>query len=692
MSDKRLAELSRAVGLNIEWQDAAKKTQHVTPEAQRALLEAMGYPAQTSQQIVESLATLRDRHRSRCYGPLLTVEQGQPLDLTGRFKAGSPFRLIEEDSQRHEGRLDAHARLPGWHMPGYHHLEVGNEQLTVAVCPPACPDVATLSGGRDRHLWGLAVQLYALRRQGDGGVGDTEALEHLVRSAAQAGADAMALSPVHAMFSALPDHYSPYSPSSRLFFNVLHASPGCIMGEHAQSQALKVSGLEQEFKRLEALELIDWPAAGTARLRILHQLYRSFGDGGKEHLLTPDFDSFCSAGGEALRDHCRFEALHAFQLARGQSGDWRDWPESLHDPRHAEVERFAREHAEEVRFHAFCQWLIARCLKRAQDAATGAGMRIGLIADLAVGAEPTGSQAWSRQAEFLPALAVGAPPDLINRAGQNWGITAFSPEGLRQHGFRAYLEMLRANLAHVGGLRIDHAMGLQRLWLIPQGAPPEAGAYLDYPCTDLLRLLCLEATRHQALIIGEDLGTVPPGFSEDLARRNILGMRVLYFEQHQKGFRPLAQWSDEALATSTTHDLPSIIGWLEGRDIQQRLDSGHIDEHRAQDDLAQREEDRQALAETLQAEGLLREDEQRPARLLDACVEFLGLTPAPLVLLPLEDILGHPEQPNLPGPGDRHPNWRRRWPVSVDRLLREPQAITRLRLLDSSRQAAGTQP
>ncbi|HTN30871.1 MAG TPA: 4-alpha-glucanotransferase [Pseudomonas sp.] len=691
MSDKRLAELSKAVGLNTEWQDAAKQKLRVSPEAQRALLEAMGYPAQTSQQILESLATLKDRHRSRCYGPLLTVEQGQLLDLAGRFKPGSAFRLTEEGAQAHEGRLDTQARLPAWQQPGYHRLEIGDEQLTVAVCPPACPDVASLAGGEDRHLWGLAVQLYALRRQGDGGLGDTEALEHLVRSAAQAGADALALSPVHAMFSALPEHYSPYSPSSRLFFNVLHASPGCILGEHAQSQVLKLSDLEAELARLEALELIDWPAVGNTRLRILRELYRGFGGGGKENLLTPDFNSFCAVGGEALRDHCRFEALQAFQRAHGQSGDWRDWSESLRDPRHGEVERFAREHGEEVRFHAFCQWLIARCLKRAQDAAIGAGMRIGLIADLAVGAESTGSQAWSRQEEFLPALAVGAPPDLINRAGQNWGITAFSPEGLRQHGFRAYVEMLRANLAHVGGLRIDHAMGMQRLWLIPQGAPPEAGAYLDYPCADLLRLLCLEATRHRALIIGEDLGTVPPGFSEDLARRNILGMRVLYFEQHQEGFRPLAQWSDEALATSTTHDLPSIIGWLEGRDIEQRLASGHIDAQRARDDLAQREADRRALVEALCVEGLLRDGEEDPARLLDACVAFLGRTPAPLVLLPLEDVLGHPEQPNLPGPGDHHPNWRRRWPVSVDRLLREPQAMARLRLLDSSRQA-GSRP
>lgn len=685
MSDKRLAELARAVGISLEWQDAAKRQQTVSPEAQRALLEAMGYPVQTSEQIMESLATFKEHQRNQGAGPLLIVEQGQPLNLANHFAPDTAFQLTEEEGQRHSGRLDAQGNLPGWQTPGYHRLEIGDHELTVAVCPPACPDVPTLTHGRNRYIWGLAVQLYSLRRRGDGGLGDTEALEHLVRHAAQAGADALALSPVHAMFSALPEHYSPYSPSSRLFFNILYASPGCIMGEHAQAHACKSAELAAEYARLEALELVDWPAVGHARMQNLRQLYQSFGSHGKEHLLTPDFDSFCAAGGEALRDHCRFEALQAFQLARGRSSDWRDWPESLRDPHHAEVAQFARAQAEEVRFYAFTQWLIARCLKRAQDAATGAGMSIGLIADLAVGAEPTGSQAWSRQEEFLPSLAVGAPPDLINRGGQNWGITAFSPEGLREHGFRAYREMLRANLAHMGGLRIDHAMGLQRLWVIPQGAPPAEGAYLNYPCTDLLRLLCLEATRHQALIIGEDLGTVPPGFSEDLARRNILGMRVLYFEQEQHGFRPLAQWSDEALATSTTHDLPSIIGWLEGHDIDQRLDSGYIDEETARQDKIQRGIDREALGETLRAEGLLPAGTDDPTDLLDACVEFLGRTPAPLVLLPLEDALGEVEQPNLPGPNTLHPNWRRRWPLDVDHLLRDPEATRRLRLLDSSR-------
>ncbi|HCL75914.1 MAG TPA: 4-alpha-glucanotransferase, partial [Pseudomonas sp.] len=234
---------------------------------------------------------------------------------------------------------------------------------------------------------------------------------------------------------------------------------------------------------------------------------------------------------------------------------WRQWPERYRTPENPAVQRFAEENADEVSFYAFCQWLIARGLERAQAAARGAGMAIGLISDLAVGADGGGSQAWSRQDEVLAALSVGAPPDILNRNGQSWGIAAFSPWGLKAHGYRAFIEMLRANLAHAGGMRIDHVMGLMRLWVTPVGAGPEHGAYLNYPFDDMLRLLTLEAWRHNAVILGEDLGTVPEGLREKLVARRILGMRVLLFERDGNArFRPTSEWSSDALATTTTHD------------------------------------------------------------------------------------------------------------------------------------------
>ncbi|MCF4991850.1 4-alpha-glucanotransferase, partial [Pseudomonas gessardii] len=319
------------------------------------------------------------------------------------------------------------------------------------------------------------------------------------------------------------------------------------------------------------------------------------------------------------------------------------------------------------------------------------GMGIGLIADLAVGADGAGSQAWSRQDELLADLTVGAPPDILNRTGQGWGISAFSPEGLKRNGFRAFIEMLRANFAHAGGLRIDHVMGLQRLWVIPRGASPRQGAYLYYPVDDLLRLLALESSRHQAIVLGEDLGTVPEGLREKLSARAMLGMRVLLFEQDHGGrFTPILDWPDNALATTSTHDLPTLNGWWHHRDIEWNVQLGLIDtptveqwsEHRQRERAALR----QALSQDPQNFGAALRNETDA--LLDASVRYLGHTRAPLVLLPLEDALGTLEQANLPGTLDTHPNWRRRLPGDATHLLDDDNAARRLELLAVARQQA----
>lgn len=683
MSDALLAELAGAVGISIDWTDANGRPQRVSPEAQRRLLEALGYPAQSPQQIQGSLAELQSNNGAVATAPLLTLELNESIHLQGH-RPDAAYKLIREDGETLSGRLDGESRLPGLDLPGYHQLEIDDRRLTLAVAPPACRSVEELCG--TRRAWGLTTQLYSLRRTGDGGLGDTRALEDLARHAANLGADALAISPVHAMFSASRDHYSPYSPSSRLFFNVLHAAPSNLLGSDAVKRAIATCGLQEEMARLEKNDLIDWPAVSEARHRLLAQLYRDFRE--SDGSLLGDFTNFCDEGGDALLQHCRFEALHGHMLRIGESGDWRNWPESLRNPRNQAVIRFATDYADEVGLHAFGQWLIARSLESAQTVATGAGMGIGLIADLAVGADCAGSQAWTRQDELLQEVTVGAPPDILNRSGQNWGVSAFSPEGLRRHGFRAFIEMLRANLAHAGGIRIDHVMGLQRLWVIPQGGEPQDGAYLRYPLTDLLRLLTLESHRNRALVIGEDLGTVPEGLREELARRNILGMRVLLFEQHDGRFVAPQHWPGDALATTTTHDLPSIKGWLAGNDIDWRLRAGHTRSEHEADDRAGRQRERTALLDALSEHGKLQGSREDADAALQAGIEYIGATPAPLVLLPLEDAVGDDQQPNLPGPGNDHPNWRRRHVLPVRELLETEATLLRLtRLADARREA-----
>ncbi|MGE8064733.1 4-alpha-glucanotransferase [Pseudomonas sp. NPDC089569] len=684
MSDAQLEILASRAGLAVDWIDANGRPQKVAPAVLRNVLTGLGHPAGSAQEIDASLLQLQQAQQNRQLPPLLTVDAGVGLDLGHYFEPQTPCEIHLEDGSRLQLNLDNDAMLPGLIPVGYQHVSIDGQTFTLAVAPARCYSVGDATQTPTPRAWGLSVQLYALRRAGDGGFGDTQALEELARVAGERGAEALAISPLHAMFASDAQRYSPYSPSSRLFLNSLYCAPGTILGEHAMRIAIEATDLAVELQRLEALPLIDWPLAADAKHRLMQALYEGFMQG--EHPLRADFASFRHAGGEALENHCRFEAIQEMRLARDESLDWRQWPEQWRNPRSAALAAFAEENAGRIGFFAFCQWLISRCLERAQAAARGSGMSIGLIADLAVGADGGGSQAWSRQDELLASLTVGAPPDILNRAGQGWGISAFSPEGLVRNGFRAFIEMLRANFAHAGGLRIDHVMGLQRLWVIPNGAPPTDGAYLYYPVDDLLRLLTLESHRHQAIVLGEDLGTVPDGLREKLIARSMLGMRVLLFEQDNTHFKPILEWPDNALATTSTHDLPTLDGWWHGRDIDWNARLGLIDANGEIEWRHHREREREGLRRALSQDPQnFREESHETDQVLDASVRFLGHTRAPLVLLPLEDALGIEQQANLPGTIDTHPNWSRRLPGYSEALLDDPDAARRLELLACAR-------
>ena len=466
--------------------------------------------------------------------------------------------------------------------PGYHTLVINEQRVTLAVAPSRCYTVAdawrTLHDGAAAQtppLWGIAAQLYGLRRTGDGGIGDYTALAQMATESAKRGAHALAVSPTHAMFSAEPNRFSPYSPSSRLWLNVTHIDPAAVFGADAARAALDAAQATEAWSALEDLPLIDWPNAVVLKLKVLRALYENFCTQERAHD-TPralEFHGFCERAGRALEDHARFEALQAVQLAQeGGNGHWRNWPEALRDPRSPEVEAFAEAHRHEVDFHLFLQWLAAKGLSHAQHAASDAGMAVGLIADLAVGCDSAGSHAWSYRDDMLQGISVGAPPDLFNQAGQAWGLTTFSPRAMRTQGFSAFIDMLRAAFAHAGGIRIDHILGLRRLWLVPEGESARNGAYLRYPLEDLLRLIALESWRHRAIVIGEDLGTVPPGFRERLDEHGLAGIRVLWFEGAEggRGFKPPHAWDRNAVGTTTTHDLPTVAGWWRGSDITWR--------------------------------------------------------------------------------------------------------------------------
>ncbi len=457
-----LHALAAAAGIEIGWRDVNGVEHKSSDDSLRAVLAALGIPAGSDSAIRASGETLR-RETGATMPPLVTADLGRQIPLPG---VPGPYRLVLETGEIIDG-MAIHDEprgvlLPAVHVPGYHRLEFGDAASTIAVAPPRAYTLA--DAGQGRKLWGLAVQLYALRRAGDGGIGDFAALADFVTRAAGRGADAVAISPVHAQFSSDVTRFGPYAPSNRAALNVLHV---------AEDTAVRDVGSSW----------IDWPGAAAAKLQNLRRAFEDFHD-------HEALQAFRRQAGLGLERHAIFEALTA-SLAEhnAQALDWRQWPAAYQDPDNAAVARFVQDNGREVSFHAYLQYRADQGLVAAQAAAKAAGMKIGLIADLAVGTDHAGSHSWSRQQEVLRGLELGAPPDLINREGQSWGITAFSPRGLRNSGFSAFIDMLRHALRHAGGVRIDHIMGLARLWVIPHGFGAQQGAYLRLPVDDLMRLV-----------------------------------------------------------------------------------------------------------------------------------------------------------------------------------------------------------
>mgnify|MGYP001024772672 FL=1 len=684
--DDRLALLAEQAGVDVYWRDALDRPQSTPADTLRAVLHALDLPADNADDVEASLQRIEQERSGRQPPRLITADAGERFILPV-VPRGRVWKLLADDGTLvSEGQLPSgEGQLDAPSLPGYYTLFVDEEEVTLAVAPPRTFGIGDISAAR--RPWGMAVQMSGLRRPGDGGIGDFTALEVCAKAAAEKGADALAISPLHALFAAAPERYSPYAPSSRLFLNGLYIDPVRTSSEQTVRAVIDTHNLRQELAELEWLELIDWPRAARARMTILRSLFES---ASVDLAHSERFGAFRREQGEPLERHARFEALHADFSAHGRPGGWQGWPTAFHDPASREVAAFTREHSREVAFHAWLQWLAKRGLEGAQKAARDAGMAIGLIADLAVGADSGGSHAWAHQGEVLKGLSVGAPPDALNRLGQDWGLTTFSPRGLRETGFRGFIGMLRAALAHAGGVRIDHVLGLKRLWMVPHGAGATEGAYVRYPLGDMLRLIALESHLHRAIVIGEDLGTVPADFRQAIGDKGVLGIRVLWFERAADGgFVSPHEWSEKAMATTSTHDVPTVAGWWSGRDVEWRKKTGLDDP--AVDEPAQRERDRALLWSALYASGSAWNEEPLPAPddispVVVAAARHVALAPAPLAIYPVEDILGLHEQPNLPGPTDAiHPNWRRRMPDSSSRLFDGPIAHAVCDVIDKTR-------
>ncbi|MFZ1742577.1 MAG: 4-alpha-glucanotransferase [Pontixanthobacter sp.] len=646
--------LAQAAGIARNWRDVDGREHVTTDDALTAILDALGHETGTSRQVKRSLAQLAKRDEA--LPPMLVTEIGVPTSLCVKADFAE---ITGEDGVTQKVAIE-NGELAPISAPGYYDLAVDQQTVRLAVAPRQCP----LPSPHTRRMCGASLQIPALRGLHPSAFGGFGELADAAKALAHRGCDAIAINPVHAMFPGAGEDYSPYSPSSRIFLNAAMADPALL-------------GL-QGYAPTFAEGLIDWQAALPQRLIELRAIIAKLDADTRARIASDN-----AKEGSALRRHALFDALDCHLRPSGAKG-WRDWPAKFHNPDGAAVKRFAKANADEVEFHLFAQWLAREGLAAAQGTARDAGMDIGLITDLAVGVHLAGSDTWAMRDAMLNGLTIGAPPDPLGPSGQNWCITGFSPQGLRAGGYQPFIEMIRSALRSAGGLRIDHAFGLARLWVIPEGEDSSRGAYLTYPFLDLVRLVTLEAHRAAALIIAEDLGTSPSGFTQAVTDRNMLGMRVLWFERAaDEGFIGAQDYPAGSVAMTGTHDTPTVAGWWAGHDLDwaDRLGRlpGGVDRAKAEE---VRDWDRGLLWSTMTG-GSDRPAPENTAPAVDAAIGHIARSGSVLAIAPLEDVLGEEEQPNLPGTTHEHPNWQRRFNKPIEQLLYQTPADRRLRTLSA---------
>lgn len=530
-------------------------------------------------------------------------------------------------------------------------LSAGKASAPQVDYPPSPAQPMRCWQGDGRRLWALAVQLYAVRSNRNWGHGDFTDLARLIDIAGAVGASAIGLNPLHALFPDRPSQASPYAPNSRLYLNPLYIDVDAI----PEFPGAAAAGLSDDLAKLREGDLIDYDGVARAKLHGLQLAYEQFAKKAAKNRRA-DFETYRAEEGETLLRFACFEVLRRMHAPK----PWWDWPEPWKNPERATLDEFRRKQLSACEFQEFIQWVADRQLKACMDAAKMQGMPIGLYIDLAVGIDPAGADAWSRQDAVVSAVSIGAPPDELNRAGQNWGLAPFNPLTLAKDDFAPLRQLMHAAMRYAGAIRLDHVLGLKRMFMIPHGAGATEGTYVRYPFEPLLRVIGEESCRHRCIVIGEDLGTVPEGFRDTLAKWGLWTYRVMLFERESGGrFRSPEAYPVEALATFNTHDLPSFHGWLNGHDLHVKRDLGI--------DPGENDEARGWAQHMLRS--ILGERAPRYANdELAAVASFLGATPSKLVVIALDDVLGAVEQINIPGTTDQHPNWRRRLSVALEQI------------------------
>ncbi|NIY49404.1 4-alpha-glucanotransferase [Cedecea colo] len=690
MESKRLDNAALAAGIAANYINAHGLPQAIPADTKLRLLEAMSRTATPQKVAVTPVPNVQ----------VFTAgtKMALPLEGHGEFT----WQLATEAGKTHRGHALAGSKLalPARLPEGYHELTVSqNErswQCRVIVAPKRCYEPDALL--QDKKLWGACVQLYTLRSAHNWGIGDFGDLQRMLVDVAKRGGSFIGLNPIHALYPANPESASPYSPSSRRWLNVIYIDVNAVddflLSDEAQTW-WKMPATQQSLKAVRDARWVDYATVTALKMAALRMAWKQFSKRTARDEQVQAFQTFVANGGDSLYFQAAFDALHAYQVKEDEMRwGWPVWPEGFRDAHTPEVKAFCSKYSDEVNFFLWLQYLAHTQFEACWQTCRGFKMPIGLYRDLAVGVAEGGSETWCDRELYCLKASVGAPPDILGPLGQNWGLPPMDPHVITARAYEPYIEMLRANMTNCGALRIDHVMSMLRLWWIPYGETADKGAYVHYPVDDLLSILALESKRHNCMVIGEDLGTVPVEIVARLRDSGVYSYKVLYFEHdNEKQFRAPKAWPKQSMAVATTHDLPTLRGYWESGDLTLGKTLGLYPDEKVLTGLyLDRERAKQGLLDGLHEYGCLPKRAGHKASLMAMTAtlnrgmqRYIADSNSALLGLQPEDWLGMAEPVNIPGTSYQYKNWRRKLSTSLEDMFADESVNKLLKDLDKRR-------
>lgn len=617
--------------------------------------------------------------------PVKIAEIGQPLLIKCPNNKTGNWQVMLENGGRYVGKIQrGNIELPDLPL-GYHQLSVDNQQCRLIITPKTAYQPEALR--KKQKLWGAILQLYTLRSERNWGIGDFSDFKQFLSELAKQGGDFVGLNPIHALFPANPESASPYSPSSRLWQNLLYIDVQAVEAfqQSAEAQAwFNQPEIQQQLAQVRYYDYVDYSQVTSLKLHGLKLAFAQFCQQDQT-----EFEQFIATHGENLRIQGTFDALHEWLSAQySEQWGWDHWFADFQDYRTACVAEFQAKQAELVRFYMWTQFIASQQLAECNRLAQTLGMPIGFYRDLAVGVANNGAETWADKSLYVLGASVGAPPDMLAPQGQNWGLSPMHPRILQERGYQPFIDLLRANMKDCGALRIDHILGFARLWWVLNGDSATNGVYIRYPLDDLLGILALESQRHQCLIIAEALGVVPDGILDKLEQKGILAYNVFYFEFDGEQSKPLENYPYTALTTLSTHDLPTVKGYWQEYDIELGKQY-NIYPSRDVLDFVQnnRTQSKNAFRQALEQQGLEAIGNQDKVSTVfnHRLQSYVADTHSALFGTQPEDWLDMLEPVNIPGTSSEYPNWRRKLAKTTEKMFADEKVKKLLYSIESKR-------